>query len=199
MAYTTIFNGVAIDSDELDVVEKNGKQKRLLAHARGDVHIDLSVEQKVQQVLRNRQAAESGNTLRKTDQGGVIMILHQGNIDFFKEREERFSGEVLLAFANGRIIRAEKRQPEIKGDEKSKREAKNGKVLDIIEAPPRPDPDTRLRRDDDDPRTLPEYSDMIALSRQVREISDHATRRAAESQRLSPGRMVCRQRRRAAS
>lgn len=54
------------------------------------------------------------------------MILHQGNIDFFKEREERFSGEVLLAFANGRIIRAEKRQPEIKGDEKSKREAKNG-------------------------------------------------------------------------
>ena len=57
------------------------------------------------------------------------------------------------------------------------------KIIDIIEAPPRPDPDTRLRRDDDDPRTLPEYSDMIALSRQVREISDHATRRAAESQR----------------
>lgn len=57
------------------------------------------------------------------------------------------------------------------------------KIIDVIEAPPRPDPDTRLRRDDDDPRTLPEYSDMIALSRQVREISDHATRRAAESQR----------------
>lgn len=69
MAYTTIFNGVAIDSDELDVVEKMENQKRLLAHARGDVHIDLSVEQKVQQVLRNRQAAESGNPYAKLIKG----------------------------------------------------------------------------------------------------------------------------------
>lgn len=52
------------------------------------------------------------------------MILHQGNIDFFKEREERFSGEVLLAFSNGRVVRAEKRVPEIKGDEKLKKEVR---------------------------------------------------------------------------
>lgn len=54
------------------------------------------------------------------------MILHQGNIDFFKEREERFSGEVLLAFANGRIIRAEKRQPEIHDGKGKGKEARHG-------------------------------------------------------------------------
>lgn len=57
------------------------------------------------------------------------------------------------------------------------------KIIDIVEAPPRPDPDTRPRGEDDDPRTLPEYADMIALSRRVREISDHATRTAQESAR----------------
>ena len=61
MAYVTIVNGTVIDSTELDAVEKMENQKRLLAHARGDVHIDMSVEQKVQRVLKNREAAASGN------------------------------------------------------------------------------------------------------------------------------------------
>lgn len=65
MAYVTIVNGTVIDSTELDTVEKTEEQKRLLAHARGDVHVDMSVEQKVQQVLKNRQAAESGNPFAK--------------------------------------------------------------------------------------------------------------------------------------
>lgn len=69
MSYTTIIGGVVIDSTELDAVEKMENQKRLLAHARGDVHIDMNVEQKVQQVLKNRQAAESGNPYAKLIKG----------------------------------------------------------------------------------------------------------------------------------
>lgn len=65
MSYVTIINGTAIDSTEMDAVEATENQKRLLAHARGDVHVDLSVDQKIQQVLRNRKAAESGNPFAK--------------------------------------------------------------------------------------------------------------------------------------